>query len=117
MLLFRCRKCGTQSADLEGHKCVAAATRLEAARAVLAQVEERKEVRPLPGGGDGVLATLGPPLLMQDRHLEAIKAAEKARAAKKAGFDRNVYHKAYMKTYMRGWRARKRRRAAEEEAK
>ena len=28
-------------------------------------------------------------------------------AAGKAGFDRNAYHKAYMKTYMRGWRARR----------
>ena len=102
MLLFRCRKCGTQAADLEGHKCVAAAsvapTRLEVARAALASVGA-------PVVKEDVLATLGPPVLMQDRHLEAIEAAQAPK--EKRAFDRNAYHKAYMKAYMRDWRARK----------
>jgi hypothetical protein len=34
--------------------------------------------------------------------------AESAKRPGPPGFDRNAYHKAYMKEYMRGWRARKR---------
>ena len=90
-LLFRCRKCGTQAPSLEGHKCVAAPARLEQARAVLREVEERKEVRPLK--------TVHEPL--------SEAPVDSAKRPGPKGFDRNAYHRAYMKAYMRGWRARR----------
>ena len=94
MLQFQCRKCGFQGPTLEGHRCVAAApvapTRLEVARAALAQVEERKEVMPLPTKGPNALS-------------EAPADSAKRPGPKKGGFDRA----AYQREYMRGWRARK----------
>lgn len=69
MLQFQCRKCGFQAPSLEGHKCAPVpgpnphqvlvpgpsipelVPRLAAARAVLREVEERKEVMPLPTPG------------------------------------------------------------------
>jgi hypothetical protein len=68
-----------------------APARLDLARAVLSEASARAGVEYRPSGS--VAATLGPP------------------EAKKAGFDRAAWHKAYMKTYMReymrGWRARR----------
>jgi hypothetical protein len=65
--------------------------RLEVARAALAQVEERKEVTPLK--------TVNEPLTQAP--------VDGAKRPGPQGFDRNAYHRAYMKAYMRGWRARR----------
>ena len=66
--------------------------RLDRARAALSKVEERKEVRPL-----------------SSTNIEPLSKAPAASAKRPGpqGFDRNAYHKAYMREYMRGWRARR----------
>jgi hypothetical protein len=80
--------------------------RLARARAALAQVEERQEVRPSP--------TIELPIPETAAERAAVKGRKMPKAeavlspAPRLGFDRNAYHKAYMKTYMRAWRARKR---------
>ena len=82
----------------------AAPERLAKARAVLAEVEGRKEVRPAPVL-DGLMnkpTTEARPAV----RLEKAKAAPEPVAPKKAGFDRNAYHKAYMRDYMRRRRAK-----------
>ena len=81
-LLFACRKCGLQAPDLSGHDCKPSAERL------LAMLDEGRRP-PEPK------AVLSPP-----RPSPTVTSSP-------GGFDRNAYHKAYMKTYMRAWRARR----------
>jgi hypothetical protein len=98
VLQFQCRRCGFHGPTLEGHKCVPAAAppdRLEKARAVLSEASARTGVECRPPE----------PVLMQDRHLGAIKAAQSAKERQPPGFDRNAYHKVYMREYMRAYRA------------
>lgn len=72
--------------------------RLAQARAVLAQVEERKEVRPLTH------TNLEP---LTKAPAEGAKRPGPSAAAPVKMFDRAAYQKAYMKEYMRGYRARR----------
>lgn len=100
-LLFQCRKCGAQALSLEGHRCAVAPDRLEVARAVLSKASERVGVKE----AFREAAVTGQAFVKDGR---VLKSEEVLAAPTKAeGFDRNAYHKAYMKTYMRGWRARK----------
>ena len=78
----------------------AAPERLAKARAVLAEVEGRKEVRPAPVRKE-IELDIPPTAKERVERLEKAKAAPEPVAPKKAGFDRNAYHKAYMRDYMR----------------
>ena len=102
-ILFTCRKCGFQGPTLEGHRCAPPA-RLEQARAVLGKASERVGAAyrppvdlPMPAYGFQELA----------RSSGSGEASAAPLAKERSGFDRNAYHKAYMKTYMKGWRARR----------
>jgi hypothetical protein len=101
MLQFGCRKCGFRGPTLEGHQCVTAASvpeRVERARAVLTEASERMGVEYRPPRD----------LPMPKHEFQAPAQSSGGVQAKEGrGFDRNAYHKAYMKGYMRVWRARR----------
>jgi predicted transcriptional regulator len=101
---LKCVLCGL--AHLPSERCgadteagLAASAKLDRARAALARVEA-----PVAKEAFKEAAVHGQAFVKDGR---VLKREEVLAAPKAEGFDRNAYHKTYMKDYMRGWRARK----------